>query len=397
MVVLDSCPKHNMVAYLEKSEGNVEFHEIIDFLTQSSIHHALTVSPIVSTTFVEQCWTSAKSKTINNVRHITARVAGKSVSISEASIRSDLLFDDADGIDTLPNQDIFDAIQQMGERTSLSISSIHPPRPSPTTTISDSIPATSGENLGSHSSSDKSLSGNEGDMTLSKDSQGKASQETLENAKVEGDREMVDETRRFDEVRLSTEDVGSQVSTNEQMRYLKEPMKVLKKSLKVTEEQKEGTEEKVKSTDGQIKCTEDQTEEEIATQATQTSTQTPTSMIFGDDETIATLLLHEVKPNLLLKKKERVGRKVQEEWEEKRKEQVAENQLQMIELLKDFDDLQARNEADRLLAEKLQEQEREQFTIEERAKFLHDTIAAQRKFLAQQRSEAIRNKPPTKN
>ncbi|GKF60985.1 hypothetical protein Tco_0177771, partial [Tanacetum coccineum] len=51
----------------------------------------------------------------------------------------------------------------------------------------------------------------------------------------------------------------------------------------------------------------------------------------------------------------------------------------------------------RILAEKLQEQEREQFTIEERAKFLHDTISAQRKFLAQQRSEAIRNIPPTKN
>ncbi|GJV05652.1 hypothetical protein Tco_1343308 [Tanacetum coccineum] len=114
MAVLDSCPKHNMVAYLEKSEGNAEFHEIIDFLKRSSIHHALTVSPVVSTTFVEQFWTSAKSKTINNVRHITAKVAGKSVSISEASIRSDLLFDDADGIDTLPNQAIFDAIQQMG-------------------------------------------------------------------------------------------------------------------------------------------------------------------------------------------------------------------------------------------------------------------------------------------
>ncbi|GKG04352.1 hypothetical protein Tco_0314739, partial [Tanacetum coccineum] len=26
MVVLDSCPKHNMVTYLEKSEGNAEFH-----------------------------------------------------------------------------------------------------------------------------------------------------------------------------------------------------------------------------------------------------------------------------------------------------------------------------------------------------------------------------------
>ncbi|GJT61331.1 putative ribonuclease H-like domain-containing protein [Tanacetum coccineum] len=114
MAVLDSCPKYNMIAYLEKSEGNAEFHEIIDFLTRSSIHHALTISPVVSTTFVEQFWTSAKSKIINNVRHITAKVAGKSVSISEASIRSDLLFDDADGINSLPNQAIFDDIQLMG-------------------------------------------------------------------------------------------------------------------------------------------------------------------------------------------------------------------------------------------------------------------------------------------
>ncbi|GKF98526.1 hypothetical protein Tco_0297309, partial [Tanacetum coccineum] len=60
MAILDSCPKHNMVAYLEKSEGNEEFYEIIDFLKQSSIHHALTVTPVVSTTFVEQFWTSAK-------------------------------------------------------------------------------------------------------------------------------------------------------------------------------------------------------------------------------------------------------------------------------------------------------------------------------------------------
>ncbi|GKB37426.1 hypothetical protein Tco_0882368 [Tanacetum coccineum] len=67
MAALESCPKHNMIAYLEKTEGNVEFHEVIDFLRRSYIYHALTVSPVVSTTFVEQFWTSAKSKTINNV------------------------------------------------------------------------------------------------------------------------------------------------------------------------------------------------------------------------------------------------------------------------------------------------------------------------------------------
>ncbi|GKC53013.1 hypothetical protein Tco_1075758, partial [Tanacetum coccineum] len=64
-----------MVAYLEKTDGNAELH----------------VSPIVSTTFVEQFWMTAKSKTINNVRYITITVAGKPVSISEASIRNLLL------------------------------------------------------------------------------------------------------------------------------------------------------------------------------------------------------------------------------------------------------------------------------------------------------------------
>ncbi|GJS97495.1 hypothetical protein Tco_0804463 [Tanacetum coccineum] len=217
MAVLESCPKHNMVAYLEKTEGNAEFHEVIDFLARSSIHHALTVSPVVSTTFVEQFWMSAKSKIINNVRYITAKVAGKPVSISEASIRSDLLFDDADGIDSLPNQAIFDAIQLMGYEGDLTVLTFNKalfspqwrhldakkkfvmyprfisifldkqlvnvpvpldhfpvnaltivpsPRPSPSTYIPDSIPESSNGNQGGHSSSDKSLSGNEGDMTL---------------------------------------------------------------------------------------------------------------------------------------------------------------------------------------------------------------------------------------
>ncbi|GJR26896.1 hypothetical protein Tco_1103128 [Tanacetum coccineum] len=85
-------------------------------------------------------------------------------------------------------------------------------------------------------------------------------------------------------------------------------------------------------------------------------------------------------------------------WEaEEERNKIAKEKATNEALIKNFDDIKARIEADRILAEKLQEQEREQFTIEERAKFLHDTIAAQRKFLAKQRSEAIRNRPPTKN
>ncbi|GJU09584.1 hypothetical protein Tco_1131980 [Tanacetum coccineum] len=37
MANLDFCDKHNMVAYLHKSEGSKGFHQIIDFLTTSHI------------------------------------------------------------------------------------------------------------------------------------------------------------------------------------------------------------------------------------------------------------------------------------------------------------------------------------------------------------------------
>ncbi|GJY66287.1 putative ribonuclease H-like domain-containing protein [Tanacetum coccineum] len=748
---------------------NVSACTLLSTVQVSSIHHALTVSPVVSTTFVEQFWTSAKSKTINNVRHITAKIAGKSVSISEASIRSDLLFDDADGIDSLPNQAIFDAIQQMGyegdltvltfnkalfspqwrflfhtinhclsskstswdqiptniatavicltsnqkynfsklifdgmlrhldakkkfvmyprfisiflgkqlvdvsvpldhfpvntltskvfsfmvkkgkhfsgkitplfatmlvqptqdegassERPSEALPTPSPaptsevplepqpdsspaqtsevpiehqpdpsPRPSPTTTIPDSIPETSGENLGGHSSSDKSLSGNEGDMTIQgvydlclslckqvsdqakeiqalkaqitklkkkakpvikhhkaylksvslkqrfprksfskkhrvhkesvskqgrKFAKGESSvqrdplfdempEDTVdhmetENAQNEGrTREMVDEDKEIDENILSTEDVlstdkegvstdmekvstdrpivstdGSKVSTDRQIEGTDEQVEGTEEHNEGTEEKNEGTEENFEGTEEHIEGTEEQvestdghkkgTEEEIATQATQTSTQTPTSKIFGDDETIAKVLLNMSQAKAVSREKEKgvelkdveetdrprptstrslltlkplpkidpkdkgkkkieeedesksesdgileaekkfkqlesdeeMARKIQEEWEaEEERNRIAEEKAANEALIRNFDDIKARIEADRLLAEKLQEQEREQFTIEERAKFLHDTIAAQRRFLAQQRSEAIRNRPPTKN
>ncbi|GJU42074.1 hypothetical protein Tco_1195031 [Tanacetum coccineum] len=53
-------------------------------------------------------------------------------------------------------------------------------------------------------------------------------------------------------------------------------------------------------------------------------------------------------------------------------------------------------DADALLAARLQEEEREQFSIDEQARFLVETIAERKRFFAAQRAEQIRNKPPTK-
>ncbi|GJS28862.1 kinase-like domain, phloem protein 2-like protein [Tanacetum coccineum] len=105
------CKKQTIVA---TSTTNAEYVAAANCYGQSSFHFALTVSPIVSTSFVEQFWTTAKSITVNNISYIDAIVAGKLVTILEASIRGDLLFDDAHGINTLNKQAIFDTIQLMG-------------------------------------------------------------------------------------------------------------------------------------------------------------------------------------------------------------------------------------------------------------------------------------------
>ncbi|GKA48680.1 hypothetical protein Tco_0741638 [Tanacetum coccineum] len=92
------------------------------------------------------------------------------------------------------------------------------------------------------------------------------------------------------------------------------------------------------------------------------------------------------------------ARKVQEEWEaEEEKKRLDEEEATKAALSNEYDFIQARLNAEKILVEKLQEEEREMYTIKQRTKFLHDTIAAQRRFLAQQRSEAIRNKPPSRN
>ncbi|GKD51234.1 hypothetical protein Tco_1280210 [Tanacetum coccineum] len=330
MAVLDSCPKHNMVAYLEKTEGNAEFHEIIDFLTRSSIHHALI---------------------------------GKHFSGKVTPLFASMLVQ--------PTEDEGAPSERPTEAQ---------PTPSPAHTSevpfepqTDSSPAHI-----SHSSSDKSLSGNEGEMTLQsvydlclslcvqvsdqdieiqhlkaqikklkkqakpvikhhrawmhnvslkqrlarkrsskkpgmhkesvskqgrKFAKGEPSvhidplfydipEDTFDhmetkNAQVVGrTRDIVGEEKEMDENILSTEDVLStdkeKVSTDKEKIVSTDGTKVS------TDKQIEGTDEQIESTNKQRKGIEDHTEEGSATQVTQTHSTT----IFRDDETIAKVLLN---------------------------------------------------------------------------------------------------------
>ncbi|GJW46369.1 hypothetical protein Tco_0078015 [Tanacetum coccineum] len=485
MAGLEFCPKHNMVAYLEKTDGNTEFHQIMDFLTRSSIYYALTVSPIVSTSFVEQFWTTAKSRTVNNTSYIDATVAGKPVTISEASIRSDLLFDDADGIDSLTNQAIFDNIQLMGYEGDLNtltfnkalfspqwkflfhtmnhcISSkstswdqiptniataviclvtnqkynfsklifggmiqsldatkkfVMYPRflqiflsnqlkdvpvpldhfPVPTLTkkvltfmvkkgknfsgkvtpLFDSMlvqqtedegdaserpsdsppipspphPKGSGGNHGGQSSNDASLSGNEDGLTLQSQEAKERSQTTYHTS------------QSLDEDKIGKEDFSEEKGGTQGV-YVDDTLDYMETKDVQDEMRNEGT--------------ADQNEGKSVTQTTPTPTPTtptlitPTPTVFGDDETITQVLIIMSQSKEKLKEKEKgveirnlandeeVARKVQEEWEaEEEKKMLAEEEATKAALSNEYDFIQAILNADKILTEKLQEEERE--------------------------------------
>ncbi|GJV93872.1 hypothetical protein Tco_1541685 [Tanacetum coccineum] len=233
------------------------------------------------------------------------------------------------------------------------------PRPSPSTIIPDSILETSGGNLGGFRSAKEiqHLKGSDQKLKIASKNLDPLFDEIpedtvdhigTENAQDVGrTREIVDEEKEIDENILSTEDVPDE-------------------QIESTRMSKEQGKKKIEEED------ESESESDGIPEAEKKFKQ-----LASDEE---------------------MARKVQEEWEgEEERKRLAEEEATNDALIRNYDDIKARIEADRLLAEKLQEEEREQFTIEERAKFLHDTIAAQRKFLAQQRSEAIRNRPPTKN
>nr|GFD03474.1 hypothetical protein [Tanacetum cinerariifolium] len=88
---------HNVVAILEKSDAAEGFEQIIDFLSGSYIHYALTVI-----------------KRSGDVTRLQALVDQKKIVISEAVIRDILQLNDAEGVICLPNEEIFTGLAQMG-------------------------------------------------------------------------------------------------------------------------------------------------------------------------------------------------------------------------------------------------------------------------------------------
>nr|GEV08113.1 putative ribonuclease H-like domain-containing protein [Tanacetum cinerariifolium] len=105
---------HNMVAILTKSDASEGFDQIIDFLNGSYIKYALIVNPHIYVSCIKQFWNTVTVKQSTDVTRLQALVDKKKVMISEAVIRDVLRLDDTEGVDCLPNEDIFTGLARMG-------------------------------------------------------------------------------------------------------------------------------------------------------------------------------------------------------------------------------------------------------------------------------------------
>ncbi|GJV40196.1 putative ribonuclease H-like domain-containing protein [Tanacetum coccineum] len=115
MANLEFCDKHNMVAYLDKSDGSEGFHKIIDFLNRSHIQYALTKNPTIYISFIKQFWRTATANTRSDGKvEITTTIDGHVKTITEASLRRHLKLEDNDGVPNLPNSDIFEQFALIG-------------------------------------------------------------------------------------------------------------------------------------------------------------------------------------------------------------------------------------------------------------------------------------------
>ncbi|GJZ23559.1 ribonuclease H-like domain-containing protein [Tanacetum coccineum] len=457
MAALESCPKHNMIAYLEKTDENAEFHEIMDFLTRSSIYYALILKnvPIPLDHFPINALTS-------KVLSFMVK-KGKNFSGNVTPLFDSMLVQ--------PTKDEGEALERPSKSQPIP-SPPHPsedqpksqpnpsPRPSLSIPIPNSNPEGSGGNHGAKEIKDlkaqiktlkkkarpvithqttwmKSVSiktrlaGKKSMQKkwMQKESVSKQGRKTAKSKPTAYKDQAFDDLDDFDAMDyMETEDAHNEkrVSTEDQVS---------------TAKPNEGTDKPKVSTDKIDEGTAELKNENSDENATPIATPT----VFGDDETIAEFLVSmsqnkakqkgvEIKdaedsdrprptstrslltlkplPKIDPKDKgkkvleeeaesdaesegvneaerkfaqlandEEIARKVQEEWEtEEEKKKLAEEEATKAALIRDYDDIQARIEADSILAARLQEEEREKFTIEERAKLLYDTIAAQRRF-----------------
>ncbi|GJU78740.1 hypothetical protein Tco_1275810, partial [Tanacetum coccineum] len=110
---------HNKIAYLGRERGCEDFTDILSYLDHSPLRYALThAPPVVFDSLVKQFWATAVVRPNAAGSHdLVATIDGREVVVTESLIRTQLQFDDANGIFDMPINDILEGMRVIGYPT----------------------------------------------------------------------------------------------------------------------------------------------------------------------------------------------------------------------------------------------------------------------------------------
>ncbi|GKA59661.1 hypothetical protein Tco_0758974 [Tanacetum coccineum] len=119
MAALKYKDDHNKIAYLGRERGCEDFTDILSYLDHSPLRYALThAPPVVFDSLVKQFWATAVVRPNAAGSHdLVATIDGREVVVTESLIRTQLQFDDANGIFDMPNTDILEGMRVIGYPT----------------------------------------------------------------------------------------------------------------------------------------------------------------------------------------------------------------------------------------------------------------------------------------
>ncbi|GJR88424.1 uncharacterized mitochondrial protein-like protein [Tanacetum coccineum] len=212
--------------------------------------------------------------------------------------------------------------------------------------------------------------------------------------------------------------LGDQEDASKQWRKIDDTDKYVEITLDMAEKEINVAEKEVSTADpvttaGEVVTTAG---EVVTTASVEVSTASPTEATIADELTLAQTLIEirsakpkikrvvigeqsesttRAKPQQLLSKDKdyKLKKKKKQDLQEKKAEKEQEANVALIE---EWNDIQAKIEADQLLAKRLQAREQEELTIEERSILFQQLLEKRSKYFAAKRAEEKRNKPPTK-
>nr|GEX56421.1 hypothetical protein [Tanacetum cinerariifolium] len=349
--------KKTQEMFKEKTEGNAKFHQIVDLLTSSSIHHALIVSPTIYASNIEQFCNIANSQTINDGKQIYATIRPEGAPIQSSNPPLSTSNTVRIGEDMMEHKiELTDPVPQTPHDSPLS---------------------------GGHTSGS-----DEGSMTQKEltDICTTLSQKVLDLEKVK--------TAQANEIASLKKRVTKleqrQISRISSLHPFGADEEVIVEE-KGSGEKGGSTAETVSTARPDISVARP----EVSTAAPKTPSKTTT--LFDDEDVTIVDTLTKKRDQDQIKRDDKVALKIQADLDaEVKTEKERQEEASKAALAKLFDEVQAQIDDDHEMAVRLTHKEQEKYIVKERSKLLAEFFKRRKKQLAKERAEAIKSNPPTK-